>query len=632
MTRLSLLRTLAPASLLAALACGSAAAADARIPASRPLSPEQVLGEEVPGHRVPLMFDPRPSDLRIPAPPEIKLEQKGLKAVQATVNVTFLPAGQVNVFGDHCTAWTQPARDAFTFAANVWGSQLQSAVPITVEACFADQLGAGILGAAGPAAMRKNTTTNSWYPIALANSLAGTDLNGSTPEVYASFSSTFQWYYGTDGNVPSGQMDFVSVVLHEIGHGLGFTGGLEVDTGLGVWADTNPSPAPFAYDRFTENGAGQSLIAPSIFPNPSAALASALQSGAVFFDGPNANAGNGGTRVSLYAPSIWNGGSSYSHLGEVFNGTPNALMTFSLSSRESIHSPGPVTLGILKDLGWQMQNASSSDVALAQAVTPNPATVGKDVVFTMTVTNNGPGTATGVTVTTAYDGTAAAVWASPGCVKQAGPNYVCTVGTLANGASTQVKLVLRKAVGGSIFNNAAVASGTADSNTANNGANASVSLTAAPAGVAITRYRLYSPITLEHHFTTDLNEYNVLGTMVGTWSQEGAAGKVLDNPGSFNGVTAVPYYRLYCDSTRWHHWTTDANEYYTLSNSYPCWHAEGVDGYILPSATAGATELYRLVYLNGTGLHHWTVDENEVHVLTTTLGWAEEAGAGFVIQ
>jgi hypothetical protein len=43
-------------------------------------------------------------------------------------------------------------------------------------------------------------------------------------------------------------------------------------------------------------------------------------------------------------------------------------------------------------------------------------------------------------------------------------------------------------------------------------------------------------------------------------------------------------------------------------------------------------ELYRLVLLGGTGLHHWTVDPNEVAVLTNGRGWMLESGGGYVIQ
>ena len=66
--------------------------------------------------------------------------------------------------------------------------------------------------------------------------------------------------------------------------------------------------------------------------------------------------------------------------------------------------------------------------------------------------------------------------------------------------------------------------------------------------------------------------------------------------------------------------------------TYPGWNGEGVDGYILPTNTTGVTELYRLVYPDGRGLHHWTIDAYEVSVLTRTYGWVLEGGAGFVIQ
>jgi hypothetical protein len=152
---------------------------------------------------------------------------------------------------------------------------------------------------------------------------------------------------------------------------------------------------------------------------------------------------------------------------------------------------------------------------------------------------------------------------------------------------------------------------------------------AALAGSPVARYRLYSPVTREHHFTTDLNEYMTLGSQVGTWVQEGTVGKVLDNPGTFNGVTAVPYYRLYNPSSQQHHWTTDANEYAALISVG--WQGEGIDGYILPRATTGTMPLYRL-FLPSTGTHHWTVDANEYNTLIAAYGWIGEGIAGYVIQ
>jgi uncharacterized protein DUF11/uncharacterized protein DUF5648 len=273
-----------------------------------------------------------------------------------------------------------------------------------------------------------------------------------------------------------------------------------------------------------------------------------------------------------------------------------------------------------------------TDLALAQSVNANPASAGKDAIVTMTVTNRGPATASGVTVAATFDPSATVIWASPGCVRQGtDPTYLCTAGDLLSNTSARLRLVLRKAGTGTISNNATVSSATPDSDASNNSSLLIVPVNATPAGVPVPRYRLYSPVTLEHHFTTDLNEYNVLGAS-GGWVQEGTAGNVLNNPGTFNAVTAVPYYRLYNSFNNWHHWTTDPNEYYTLTEYPGYWNAEGVDAYILPVNTAGATELYRLVYPNGTALHHWTIDANEYNTLIATYGWVGEGGSGFVIQ
>jgi len=70
-----------------------------------------------------------------------------------------------------------------------------------------------------------------WYSIALANKLSGNDLNGSTPEIRAQFqlsawlplvvSRPARRYLGLDvTTVPA--FDLVTVLLHELAHGLGF--------------------------------------------------------------------------------------------------------------------------------------------------------------------------------------------------------------------------------------------------------------------------------------------------------------------------------------------------------------------------------------------------------------------------
>jgi hypothetical protein len=81
---------------------------------------------------------------------------------------------------------------------------------------------------------------DAFYSDALADSIQGSDHRPGEPDIIANFNSDCNnWYFGTDGNTPFGEFDLVSVVLHEIGHGLGFSGTELVTYDLNVAAGLN---------------------------------------------------------------------------------------------------------------------------------------------------------------------------------------------------------------------------------------------------------------------------------------------------------------------------------------------------------------------------------------------------------
>jgi hypothetical protein len=289
----------------------------------------------------------------------------GTDAVQdTTFNIVYNPSScEITT-----SPWPANARTAFQYASDIWGSLLDSAIPVTIHACWTSELPPGVLGSGGSYLYRGTPNLpipNTWYAAPLANNFANNDLNGSDREIRVYFNSSIDWYYGTDGNTPITDLDFVSVVLHEITHGLGFGGSMRVDDGVyNGFTNTNECNGvvntgcwgiagyPTIYDRFTENGSGQSLLNTALFPNPSTALGNQLRSNNLFFDGAHVRQANGGARAALHAPATWTSGSSYSHLAETFNNSDNALMTYSIGSGEAIHHPGPVGIAVLLDLGW----------------------------------------------------------------------------------------------------------------------------------------------------------------------------------------------------------------------------------------------------------------------------------------
>ncbi|UJS25777.1 InlB B-repeat-containing protein [Thiothrix winogradskyi] len=306
--------------------------------------------------------NPSPSMIRIPPPNFSKANGiNKLTAPTAQFSIDYVPAGGTDLWGEPCYTFPESAKTAYQAAANIWAETIQSAVPIRIKACWANFAGS-TLGYAGGGYLFQNfpnaPKANTWYAEPLANALSSTDRSAASYDIHITFNGNFPWYHGTDGNTPTGQYDLVSVVLHEIGHGLNLAGFMDYASGEGAYG--GGSGLPSIYDTFVKDGNGVPLLNTAVYTNPSIALGAALTSNNLWFDGTAARAANGNQAVKLYAPSAWSPGSSYSHLDyATFANTDNKLMVYALSAGSSIHNPGNVTRGILQDLGWTVNSLAN---------------------------------------------------------------------------------------------------------------------------------------------------------------------------------------------------------------------------------------------------------------------------------
>ena len=302
------------------------------------------------------------------------------------------------------------AQAAIRFAAGLWEAHLDSSVPITVRVAF-ERLSNGTLGSTSPNLVSFDDPAdtdglldaNVWYPTALAEAVLGRNVNGDRVEITTSLSSAVPWYFGTDGQTPAGSYDLVTVALHELGHGLGFTSSFRVDqsgsdgascpgapAGWGCWgfdfglSNVDPPGYFFVFDPFVEDEREIPLLDAATFANPSAALGEALQSDRLRFDAPTTRRVNGEIPIDLYAPSNFETGSSISHLDEnAFPaGDPNSLMTPNLARAEAVFSPGPILCALFQDLGWPLGSACTALLPSA-LVTLEAAADGDDVVLTL---------------------------------------------------------------------------------------------------------------------------------------------------------------------------------------------------------------------------------------------------------
>jgi hypothetical protein len=290
---------------------------------------------------------------------------------------------------------------AFQRAANIWGGLLSSPVEIRIGANF-DPLActdvSAVLGRATPNTAHRDFAgaplPNTWYPQALANSFVGADLVPDVNDINAIFNSAIGticpfpavWYYGVDANPPAGLLDFVSVVLHELAHGLGFVSFVNLATGAKLLE---------LDDVFSRNLEDHSTA--KLYPEMTNTerVNASQNTGNLHWVGANVVVASGRLtggihptgHVQMYAPNPQQSGSSVSHFDTAV--TPDELMEPFYAGPN--HDVG-LASEVFRDLGWEIIPPT-----VVSAVLPSSRSVLVDVSAAAfaTIINAGPGTAIG---------------------------------------------------------------------------------------------------------------------------------------------------------------------------------------------------------------------------------------------
>ncbi len=233
-------------------------------------------------------------------------------------------------------SFNAPLRHCANLASKFWNSSVETRVKIKFSD-FDFSKDSEVLGFAQPSDY--TFANREFMQIASAKAVLQVDLNKhlaypTNNDVFVSFNPHVDWYLGTDGKVPSKKSDFVSACLHEVYHGLFFSG------------RTHQADDKFQFDqagRFdqfvvVETAGGDCPI--SSYANDEKRLRKALTGNALWFRTAE-------KRIArLYAPNEWTGVSSLYHLDNRKNSKEYGFMRPSLGEGKAYHDLGAAVLGI----------------------------------------------------------------------------------------------------------------------------------------------------------------------------------------------------------------------------------------------------------------------------------------------
>lgn len=294
--------------------------------------------------------------------------------------------------------WSTGGKIAFDYSVRQWSQLLQGDQTIKIKAIMEHKAG-NAAGAASPTTHRKYfypSMGERWTALPLYAQLSGNgdpataeeSPSGAGYHILVSFDSTrnvsgvereYPWFFGPNGS-PSvhpyydgaenllasiDSADFITVALHELGHGFGFTAWMRPDgqywnqDGIpsayedALWVDSSGAIGYFTAQqvgvRATIMKAGSACDMVELFWGGGSLRAAVQQNLA------HSCIGAGGY-VAMYTPGTWKDGSSVSHVARGLE--PEMLMApQSAPGRETIYHTIPYDHMALQDIGWTVASA-----------------------------------------------------------------------------------------------------------------------------------------------------------------------------------------------------------------------------------------------------------------------------------
>lgn len=286
-----------------------------------------------------------------------------------------------------CVANAQAAGIVFSFGANVTPekqaaleaakAELEQIIhfrqDVKVSVSFSNSMdcdeSSAVLGFAGPQTAYRDfpgaPQSNVWYASAEAADLGSTFAMDDAVHIAGQFNNKLgqsgclsgtTWYFGTDHNPGSNQVDFLGTAVHEMMHGLGFLSFVGSDGALNGGFMDNFS----TFLRDASTGKNWSDM------TDGERATSILNDGNLVWNGAKTiamdsllSAGVNGGKVQLYAPSSYENGSSTSHFDIAVHYSSDAdevMEPYDAFPQESIMASAAFC-----DMGWELARDTDGD-------------------------------------------------------------------------------------------------------------------------------------------------------------------------------------------------------------------------------------------------------------------------------